>query len=364
MLFEVSEVSLINDNYPEKRDCFNDVMKYLNAKATSKICVIYGLRRTGKTVLMRQAVNALTEEQKNKAVFITCNINTDFYDILNYLKKLLGEGKKIFFIDEITYAKNFQNLAEVLSDNFVQNYDARIILTGTDSLGLSLPSHSNLYDRIVFIHTTYMSFPEFARIMQNNSIDFYIKHGNTLTEDNPFKDPDSANLYIETSIISNFIDSLQKSEGIRSYPPALTELYDNEDLENAILRIINSYSQTIVLRALRKQFELSSLNNAENSIIKAKTNPDLSNKNVVKHTDITDNVKQLLKIKDFKEVITRQHLDVIKNFLKEMDVITTIPVITSYIDNTQDSNMELITHPGMYHANLLFTVEELRKDNN
>lgn len=339
-------------------------MKYLKTKKTSKICVIYGLRRTGKTVLMQQALNALSEEQKNKAVFITCNKSTDFYDILSYLKNLLNEGKKYFFIDEITYAKNFQDLAEVLSDNFVQNYDARIILTGTDSLGLSLPSHSNLYDRIVFIHTTYMSFPEFARIMQNNSIDFYINHGNTLSEDNPFNDPDSANLYIETSIISNFIDSLQKSEGIRSYPPALTELYDNEDLENAIQRIINSYSQTIVLRALRKQFELSPLNNGENAIIKASNNSDLTIKNIVKHTEVTENVNQLLNIKSFKEVITKQHLDDIKAFLKEMDVITTIPVVTSYINNTQDSNMELITHPGMYHANLLFTIDELRKDKN
>ena len=174
---------------------------------------------------------------------------TDFLD--NFVSKqtvadaTIDSGKRYFCIDEITYAKNFQNLAEVLSDNFVSNYNARIILTGTDSLGLSLPSHSNLYDRAEFIHTTYMSFPEFSRIMNNNSIDFYMKHGNTLSEVNPFEDYNSANEYIETSVVSNMINSLHKSEGVRTYPPALTELYENGELENAIQRIINQYPQKI-----------------------------------------------------------------------------------------------------------------------
>ena len=223
MTFETFDVDRIKDIYPQKRDCFQNLLNYLNKKNTSKICIIYGLRRTGKTVLMQQAVNALSEEQKKNSVYIRCNNETDFYDVLSYLKDCLNEGKRNIFIDEITYAKNFQNLAEVLSDNFVTNYNARIVLTGTDSLGLSLPSHSNLYDRADFIHTTYMSLPEFARIMNNDSIDFYMEHGNTLSEDNPFATPESAHKYIETSIVSNLIDSLYKSEGVRSYPPSLTE---------------------------------------------------------------------------------------------------------------------------------------------
>lgn len=364
MNFEVFDIEKIKDNYPQKRDCFQKLMDYLNKKTTSKVCVIYGLRRTGKTVLMQQALNALPEEQKKNSVYIRCNNTTDFYDVVSFLKNSLDKGKKYIFIDEVTYAKNFQNLAEVLSDNFVANYDARIILTGTDSLGLSLPSHSNLYDRAEFVHTTYISFPEFARIMNNNSVDFYMEHGNTLSEDNPFESPESAKKYIETSIVSNLIDSLQKSEDVRTYPPALTELYDNNELENAIQRIINRYSQTIVIKALRKEFEPSALKNAENAIVKAKENPDLTIKRAVAEKEITENVKKLLKIEPFKEIITQQHLDDIKEFLKEMDVITTIPVVTSYVNNTQDISMELITHPGMYHANLLYTVDELRKDNN
>lgn len=68
----------------------------------------------------------------------------------------LKKGKRYYF-NEITYTKNFQDLAEILSDSFIANYNARILFSGTDSLALALPSHYNLYDRAIFIHTTYRS---------------------------------------------------------------------------------------------------------------------------------------------------------------------------------------------------------------
>lgn len=361
--FELTDIKSISDTFPQKRDCLEELQGYLCKESTTKICILYGLRRTGKTVLLKQALHSLEEKEREKSAFITCNSNTDFYDVLNFIKESMDNGKRYFCIDEITYAKNFQNLAEILSDNFVSNYNARIILTGTDSLGLSLPSHSNLYDRAEFVHTTYMAFPEFSRIMNNDSIDFYIKHGNTLSEMNPFEDYNSANEYIETSIVSNMISSLQKSEGIRSYPPALTELYKNEDLENAIQRIINQYSQTITMRALRKQFELSPFENGVNALTKRdKDNLDLKSKFYGER--ITENAKRALKIDNFKTPVSQQHLDDIKDFLKEMDVILTIPVFTSYKNGNKDVDMEIITHPGMYHANLMYTIDELRKDDN
>ena len=361
--FEITDIGDIRASFPHTRDCLKELKKYLYNESTSKVCVLYGLRRTGKTVLLKQSLLSLNNEDRQKSVFLTCNSNTDFYDVLYFIKERIGNGKKYFFIDEITYAKNFQNLAEVLSDNFVSNYNARIVLTGTDSLGLSIPSHSNLYDRAEFIHTTYMSFPEFSKIMNNNSIDFYMKHGNTLSEANPFEDYNSANEYIETSIVANMIYSLQKSEGIRSYPPALTELYTNDELENAIQRIINQYPQVITMRALRKQFDLSPFENAVNALTKRKKN-DLFRKSDVLGDKVTENVKQLLKIEDFKTSVSQQHLNDIKDFLKEMDVILTVPVVTSYINQETDVNMEIITHPGMYHANLLYTIDELRKNDN
>lgn len=362
--FEILNNSLIQDEFPERRDCFSLVEEYLKTDKVSSLCAIYGLRRTGKTVLLKQAFLSLSNEEREKSLFMTCNKKTDFYNVVAYMKSAIEHGKKYFFIDEITYANNFQDLAEVLSDNFIQNSNVRILITGTDSLGLSLPSHSNLYDRIDLIHTTYMSFPEFVRITGNDSIDYYMKHGSTLSEESPFENYSTTQEYIETSIVENFISSLQKSEGLRSYPPALTELYDNKELENSIQRIINQYPQSITISALRRQFKLSPLNNAVNAMAKNKQNPDLFIKSQIVSEQITNNVKRLLKIDDFSTVIAEDHLNSIKKFLKEMDVIVSIPVITSFTLNKKNIDLEIISHPGMYHANLGYTINQLNDDSN
>lgn len=41
------------EDYPEKRDCYSELYKYVtehNPDYNGKICALYGLRRTGKTV--------------------------------------------------------------------------------------------------------------------------------------------------------------------------------------------------------------------------------------------------------------------------------------------------------------------------
>jgi predicted AAA+ superfamily ATPase len=40
--------------YTQKRDCYKELMAFLH-RDSNKVCVLYGLRRTGKTVLMKQA---------------------------------------------------------------------------------------------------------------------------------------------------------------------------------------------------------------------------------------------------------------------------------------------------------------------
>lgn len=54
--FEITSISDIHDNYPQKRDCLSSLLDYLKAENNSKVCILYGLRRTGKTVLLKQAL--------------------------------------------------------------------------------------------------------------------------------------------------------------------------------------------------------------------------------------------------------------------------------------------------------------------
>ena len=49
----------------KKRDCYRLLNRYLTGEMYGRVCVLYGLRRTGKTTLLFQAVNDLSEEDKS-----------------------------------------------------------------------------------------------------------------------------------------------------------------------------------------------------------------------------------------------------------------------------------------------------------
>ena len=53
----------------------------------------------------------------------------------------------------------------------------KIVLSGTDSLGFLFAQNKELYDRAVTIHTTFVPFSEYSRLLR---IDEYIRYGGTL----------------------------------------------------------------------------------------------------------------------------------------------------------------------------------------
>lgn len=359
--FNVSDINDIHPNFKKKRNCYKQLEDYINSKEyETKVCAIYGIRRTGKTVLMEQAVEALSDEQKQKALFITCERKTNFHDIIYFVEDAIKDGYKYFFIDEITYAEDFQYIGSILSDVFVSKNNARIVITGTDSLGLSLVSRDIMYDRLKFIPTTYTSFAEYSELTGINNLDDYIKFGSTL-QTNSFSTHDKMEEYIETSIVENIINSIKKTEGVRTYPPTLTELYNNQDLENSIQRIINKYSQTITIDALKKQFKVAPFSTAIKTLQKTPSHNFIYSE--INSSYVNETIKKILNVDNLKtSPITNEHIKDLSKFLERLGVISTIPVLQSYTDSIYTSDLKIINHPGMYHANIKYTLETIRDD--
>ena len=68
----------------KKRECYSKLQNYVFGEHQDKVFILYGLRRTGKTTLIRQALLDMSAEQLAKAAFIQVkskdtlsNINTD-----------------------------------------------------------------------------------------------------------------------------------------------------------------------------------------------------------------------------------------------------------------------------------------------
>ena len=245
----------------KKRDCYRLLNRYFELNMRGRVCILYGLRRTGKTTLLFQAINDLPKEEREKAVYIKIRITDAFSDLNADLRVLRKKGYRHVFLDEITLLEDFIDSASLFSDIFAMQ-GMKIVMTGTDSLGFWLALAHELYDRAYTIHTTYIPFQEYSNLLGIEDIDEYICHGGTLWDvDAPFRDNESTKRYIDTAIGNNIQHSLTCCER-GNYLRHLWTLYDKNELTSAINRIIESMNHKFVLRVLTNPFKSHDLGSA------------------------------------------------------------------------------------------------------
>ncbi len=120
-----------------KRDCFRQLQAYLNSEETDRVCLVFGLRRTGKTTMLRQAVLGMTPSQSAKSAYIKAKGSDTMAAMNRDLGKLLDLGYEYVFIDEVTLMPDFIDSAALFSDIYAAQ-GMKIVLSGTDSLGFGL----------------------------------------------------------------------------------------------------------------------------------------------------------------------------------------------------------------------------------
>lgn len=349
----------LKTEYPLKRDCYKELQDYIYGEPTHRVCALYGLRRTGKSVMIEQMIKDLHEKNIPFKYYYCEN---DESTIMTNLKELLDDdlknGIKYVFVDEITNISNFQNGCASLSD-FYAKQGMKIVIAGTDSLGIAFASMERLYDRLKFIHTSYISFGEFSRLL-DKGINEYIEYGGTLTN-MAYKDLQNTDEYYNTAIVNNILHSIENSEGMRIYPPALTELYENEDIVSAINKIISKFSQVIALKAIRKQYKNGPMNatirNIERSDYPADYRKMLNIEKVVERTrqalQIHDNIQTRLK---------DAHLSELKSYLYKLDLYLSIPSYESLKRRRRKDDVEIITQPGMIYCHSTTLINALMEN--
>ena len=109
-----------------ERDLFLKIKPYL---AASGAVVITGMRRVGKTTMLRQIMEEIKSENK---VFLDMEnpANRKYFEEDNYEKILnnliflgLNSGKRGYiFLDEIQFVKNIPSVVKYLSDHYKINF--------------------------------------------------------------------------------------------------------------------------------------------------------------------------------------------------------------------------------------------------
>ena len=353
-----------------KRDCFSILQKFVTGSYDGKICILYGLRRTGKTTLLFQMLSELPIE---KTAYIKVQTTDDMSRLTKDLKALFELGYRYAFIDEITLLSDFIDTAAVLSDVFSM-MGMKIVVSGTDSLGFAMANRDELYDRSVTIHTSFIPFREYARLLNIRSVDSYIEYGGTLKMENmsfddpdaafdevAFRDDESTRKYIDTAISRNIQHTL-KNDHYGEYFNQLRELYEKGELTNVINRIVQHMNHRFVLRVVEDEFKSHDFGSAKELLLHDLPAERATVLYDVNEKQILERLKAIIEVKEKSETtvpITQEHIDKVKKYLLMLDLIVNCP--ERYESGKQAEHI-VFSQSGMRYAIAKALVYSLMQD--
>ena len=355
-------------NY-KKRNCYKNLHEYIYGNSTDRVFILYGLRRTGKTTLIRQFIAEMSEEMLMQTAFMQINSFIDLAKLNIDLKQLSKMGYRYVFIDEVTLMNDFIDCAALFSDVYASS-GMKIVLSGTDSLGFLFSEDNELYDRCFMTHTTFIPYAEFENVLGIKGIDEYIRYGGTMSlgginynqSGMTFATKESTAEYINSAIARNIQHSLknyQNGEHFRN----LIELYDANELTSAINRIVEDINHRFTIEVLTKDFVSSDLSLSAKNLLRDREQSNDVLYRVDKH-EVTENLRKLLEIKNKSEQsvnITEAHKAEIKQYLDMLDLTVELETVSMTNLNKKEKRTA-ISQPGMRYAQAEALIKTLMRD--
>lgn len=354
-------------NY-KKRNLYKNICDYVYGDVRDRVFILYGLRRTGKTTLIRQVIAEMNDENFLKTAFIQVGAGIGLSDINQDLKYLMNSGCKYVFIDEVTLIEDFIEGAALFSDIFAA-CGMKIVLSGTDSLGFFFSEDEQLYDRCIFLHTTFIPYKEFEEVLGIKGIDEYICYGGTMSlggvhynEKSTFANKKSVDEYVDSAIAKNIQHSL-KCYQYGGHFRALYDLYEKNELTSAINRVVEDVNHRFTLDVLTKDFMSHDLGISARNLRNDRQNQnDILDR--IDKEEFTKRLKNLLEIRNKEEqivTISEDHRREIKEYLDALDLTVDIDIQTLPVGR-EKSYKTVFTQPGMRYSQAKELVQSLLED--
>ena len=360
----------------ERRDCFSKIQDFLKTPAADKVCLVFGLRRTGKTTLLKQLILAMNEEEQKSAIYIKASTENTIEELNADLKIANKLKYKYVLIDEITLIEKFIDNAALLSDVYAVQ-GMKIVLSGTDSLGFWFAQNEELYDRAVTVHTTFVPFREYSRLLKIHDIDEYIRYGGTLKAgetnfedtdanafDASFRTDESTRRYIDTAIAQNIQHSL-KCYDRGNHFRNLIDLYKKDELTNAINRIIEDMNQAFTVDVITRDFNSSDLGSAKDLLRREKDETKRTDfLDTFDASEVTKKLMDILKIRNKERQsieIKEVHIQEITEYLKALDLLQIVYTENIPISNKKEERI-IFTQSGMRFCQAQVLVYSLMQD--
>lgn len=351
-----------------KRESFEQLHNFIYGQSQDRVLILYGLRRTGKTTMIRQIFAEMTPENLEKAAFLQITSRDTLANVNRDLRLLENMGFHYVFLDEVTLMEDFIEGAALFSDVFAA-CGMKIVLSGTDSLGFLFSEDEQLYDRCILLHTTHIPYREFETVLGICGMDEYIRYGGTMSlggihynEVSTFASKKSTDEYVDTAIAQNIQHSLRcyQREGHFRH---LKDLYEKGELTSAINRVVEDINHRFTLEVLTRDFRSHDLGISAANLRRDRENPtDILDR--IDISSVTERLRKLLQIRNKTEQsvkLEEVHASEIREYLDLLDLTQEIEV--HHLPTVgEKGGRTVIAQPGLRYAQAKALIASLLLD--
>ncbi|MCK5866936.1 MAG: ATP-binding protein [Mycoplasmataceae bacterium] len=261
---EKEKIRLIQDLPSFKRVGYYKVRKHLEEGYSP---ILFGLRRTGKTTILKQ----LMKDTEN-SIYITFRnsyINKfNREEIIELVEYIYDCGYRSIYFDEVQIFKDWSEMLVELIDSFPK---LNIVVTGSSSLNLEL-KESGL-DRTIKINIQTLSFGEYLGITSKNkskeSFEQFLGNGGfpkyALLEGNNYEiqrseiyddiisnDIPAESKNIDISILSRLVSELVKLTNGEVNVKSLTSKISNNFVQRDVLRYMDILEKSKIIKMVKR----------------------------------------------------------------------------------------------------------------
>ncbi len=266
---------LIEQNKHWKNETYTSVerkklTKLIDYLPLKQIITITGMRRCGKSTLVKQAINHLISNNVEVENILFINLEHPYFleykhdaNFLNtiydeYLKLMDPKGKVYCVFDEIQYFDNWQ----VYVKSKYENSDIKFIITGSNSSMLSNDLNTLLSGRSLNIHLDTFSFSEF---LAYKNIDYHDEFSLIANKIDIARAKDEYLLWGGFYEIFEIDDTLIKQELLVSYAKNIIyqdivpryNIRNSEVVERLFFYLLSTASGVLNYTTLSKTFDVS-----------------------------------------------------------------------------------------------------------
>jgi predicted AAA+ superfamily ATPase len=156
---------------------YQDIVSFLFRK---EIQVLTGIRRCGKTTLLRQCMRYLLDRgiKKEQVIFIPCDDPLlkikNFEDLHRILKGFQAKERLFVFLDEVQAVKGWEKYVKSVYDS---GSNVKFIITGSTASFFEKDVASYLTGRHIFHKIKTLAYKEYLRLKPNGSLLDYAEWG-------------------------------------------------------------------------------------------------------------------------------------------------------------------------------------------